>query len=173
MSKLSQTKSTQYIREQLGLSQIALAQYLSISLSQLAMYEIGKRELPTGTMVKLAEILLFLNENQKESKHEQEILKKQEAKAQDLLIQHIKELELVQLKEQRKLESLQKKFKQNLKLKAFATHLENKKSNLTEVLNIQANVGIEKYGLAVQAKQLLKLEGINSQLAYSKRVKEK
>jgi transcriptional regulator with XRE-family HTH domain len=173
MSKLSQNKSTQYIREQLGLSQIALAQYLSISLSQLAMYEIGKRELPAGTNVKLAEILLFLNEDQKETNQENEIIKKQEAKIQDFLKQQVKELEFMKLKEQRKLEVLQKKFKQNIKLKAFATHLENKKSNLAEVVNIQATTGIEKNGLLAQTIQRLKLESINGQLAYYKSVKEK
>ncbi len=172
MSKLSQTKSTHYIREQLGLSQMALAHYLSISLSQLAMYEIGKRELPTGTMAKLAEILLFLNEDHAAAKQENEILKTQEAKAQEVLKKQIKEWELAQLKAQRKLEALQKKFKQNVKLKAFVTHFENKKSSLLEGLHIQAHTGIEKNGLVAQTILLLKLESLKSQLAYYKNVKE-
>ena len=172
MSKLSQTKTTQYIREQLGLSQIALAQYLSMTLSQLAMYETGKRELPSGTSVKLAEILLFLNQKQKVTKQENEMLKKQEAKVQDLLERHSKELELKQLIEQRKLEAIQKKYNQSLKLNAFVAHLESNKSNLVDLIKIQANDGIEKNGLVIQTKQLLKLEGINSQLSYSKSVKK-
>lgn len=172
-SKLSQIKTTHYIREQLGLSQIVLAHYLSITLSQLAMYETGKRELPAGTSVKLAEILLFLNQNQTITIQENEILKKQDAKVQDLLDQQIKELEYKLILEQRKLENIQKKYNQCLKLNAFVAHLETSKSNLVGLIQMQVVSGIEKNGLAVQTKQLLKLESINGQLAYCKGVKEK
>ena len=137
------------------------------------MYETGKRELPSGTSVKLAEILLFLNQKQKVTKQENEMLKKQEAKVQDLLERHSKELELKQLIEQRKLEAIQKKYNQSLKLNAFVAHLESNKSNLVDLIKIQANDGIEKNGLVIQTKQLLKLESINSQLSYSKSVKKK
>jgi transcriptional regulator with XRE-family HTH domain len=83
--KLSQMKTTQFIREQLGLSQEALAMYLSIRLSQLAMYETGKRDLPVGTTEKLADIMLFLNQNQKNFKQENELLNKQQSKVQNLI----------------------------------------------------------------------------------------
>jgi hypothetical protein len=51
--------------------------------------------------------------------------------------------------------------------------LESNNSNLVELIKMQANDGIEKNGLVAQTKQLLKLESINGQLAYSKSVKEK
>ncbi len=92
-------KTTQFIREQLGLSQESLAHYLSISISQLAMYETGKRELPTGTMTKLADIMLFLNQNQKNFKQENELLNKQQSKVQSLIEKQLIELELKQIKE--------------------------------------------------------------------------
>jgi len=173
MSKLSQAKITQYIREQLGLSQSALAQYLSITLSQLAMYETGKRELPLGTSVKLADFLLFLNQEENVFKQEKEILRKQENQVQEFLQQHIKNLEFKQIKEQQKLEAIQKKYYQSVKLKAFGIHLENSKSTLFDLVKILADDGIEKNGLVDQTRQLLKLESINSQLAYCKSVKEK
>lgn len=173
MKKSSQVTTTHYIREQLGLSQNTLAQYLSISVSQLAMQEIGQRELPMGAMAKLAEILLFLHDNQNEATQEPETLKKQQAKVEDALKEIVKDLEYRQIKEKRKLQALQKKFEQSLKLKAFATQLSNEKSNLKEVLNQQANSGIEKYGLVVQTKVLVKLESVTSQLAFTKIVKEK
>ena len=173
ISKLSQMKTTQYIREQLGLSQIALAQYLSITLSQLAMYETGKRELPNGTSVKLAEILLFLEQEQKVTKQENEILNKQEAKVQDLFERQIKNLEYKLIKEQRKLDAIQKKYNQSLKLNSFVAHLQKNESKQATVIKLQAYDGIEKNSLANQTKQLLKIESINSQLAYCKSVKEK
>jgi predicted transcriptional regulator len=62
-----------------------LAQYLSISISQLAMYETGRRELPTGTMIKLADMMLFLNQNQKKDEQEIEPLSDQDTKIQNLI----------------------------------------------------------------------------------------
>ena len=162
-------KTTQFIREQIGLSQEALAHYLSISISQLAMYEIGKRELPTGTMTKLADIMLFLNQNQKNFKQENELLNKQQSKVLNLIEKEIKILELKQIKEQRKLDAIEKKYQQNLKLNIFVAHLELTKSKQKDVIQLQASRGIDKNGLVEQTKQTLKLESINSQLDYLKR----
>jgi len=96
-------KTSQFIREQLGISQQVLAQYLSISINQLAMYETGKRELPTGTMIKLADMMLFLNQNQKKDEQEIEPLSDQDTKIQNLIEKQTIELELKQIREQRKL----------------------------------------------------------------------
>ena len=166
-------KTTQFIREQIGLSQEALAHYLSISISQLAMYETGKRDLPTGTMTKLADIMLFLNQNQKNFKQENELLNKQQSKVQSLIEKQLIELELKQIKEQRKLDAIEKKYQQSLKLNLFVAHLELTKSKQKDVIQLQAFSGIEKNGLVEQTKQTLKLESINSQLAYLKSLKEK
>lgn len=173
MKKLSQMKTTQFISEQLGLSQEALAIYLSIRLSQLAMYETGKRDLPVGTTEKLADIMLFLNQNQKNFKQKNELLNKQQSKVQSLIEKQLIELELKQIKEQRKLDAIQKKYQQNLKLNIFVAHLELTKSKQKDVIQLQASRGIEKNGLVEQTKQTLKLVSINSQLAYLKSLKEK
>lgn len=166
-------KTTQFIREQLGLSQESLAHYLSISISQLAMYETGKRELPTGIMTKLADIMLFLNQNQKNFKQENELLNKQQSKVQSLIEKQLIELELKQIKEQRKLDAIEKKYQQSLKLNLFVAHLELTKSKQKDVIQLQAYRGIEKNGLVEQTKQALKLESINSQIAHLKSLKEK
>ena len=173
IQKLSQMKTTQFIREQLGLSQEALAIYLSIRLSQLAMYETGKRDLPVGTTEKLADILLFLNQNQKKFKQENELLSKQQSKVQSLIEKQLIELELKQIKEQRKLDAIQKKHEQSLKLNLFVAHLQSNKSKSADFIQMQAFSGIEKNSLVEQTKQTLKLESINSQLAYLKTLKEK
>ena len=107
-------KATQQLREQLGLSQQDLAQYLSITVSLLGMYEIGKRDLPTAALVKLAAIELLLNQKefsfdelnfleQNQVLHVKEILKKQEER-----------LRFKQMKAQRTLDEVIKKYNQTL-----------------------------------------------------------
>ena len=166
-------KSSQIIREQLGLSQEIMAYYLGITKSLLAMYERGKREIPTAAMVKLAEMELFLNQKQKITKQESELLNKQEAKVQELIQRHSKELEYKLIKEQRKLDAIQKKYNQSLKLNSFVAHLQKNESKQATLIKLQAYGGIEINGLVVQTNKLLKIESINSQLAYCKSVKEK
>ena len=137
------------------------------------MYETGKRDLPVGTTEKLADILLFLNQNQKKFKQENELLNKQQSKVQSLIEKQLIELELKQIKEQRKLDAIQKKHEQSLKLNSFVAHLQSNKSKLVEFIQMLAFSGMEKNSLVAQTKQNLKLEGINSQLAYLKTLKEK
>lgn len=165
--------TTKFIREQLGLSQEEMAIYLSIRLSQLAMHETGKRDLPTGTMAILADILLFLNQEQKNSKQADKLIKNQKVKVKNLVDKLIIELELKQIREQHKLDAIQKKYEQSLKLNSFVTHLQNNKSKLAEFIQTKAFSGIEKNSLVEQTKQTLKLEGIKSQLACLKSLTEK
>jgi transcriptional regulator with XRE-family HTH domain len=166
-------KASQLIREQLGLSQEIMAYYLGVTKSLLAMYERGKREIPTSAMVKLAEMELFLNQNQNKFKQENELLNKQQSKVKSLIEKQLLELELKQIKEQRKLDAIQKKHEQSLKLNLFVAHLQSNKSKSADFIQMHAFTGIEKNGLVEQTKQTLKLESINSQLAYLKTLKEK
>ena len=166
-------KASQLIREQLGLSQEIMAYYLGITKSLLAMYERGKREIPTSAMVTLAEMELFLNQKQETSKQQNVLLNKQQSKVQSLIEKQLIELELKQIKEQRKLVAIEKKHQQSLKLNLFVANLELTKSKQKDIIQLQAFSGIEKNGLVEQTKQTLKLESINSQLAYLKTLKEK
>lgn len=166
-------KASQALREQLGLSQEIMARYLDLTKSLLAMYEKGKREIPTAAMVQLAEMELFINQKQKTSKQETELVKQQKVKVQELIEKQIKELELKQIRAQRKLDAIQKKHQQSLKLHSFSGHLEKNKSTLKELVLIQALSGIKKNSLATQTQQVMKMEGITSQLNYLKTLKEK
>jgi transcriptional regulator with XRE-family HTH domain len=158
-------KLTQFYRDQLGLSQEFMATYLQITLSQLAMYETGKRDLPSGTVTKLSEISQFLE--QKETTNEGlELLEKQKLEVKTFLEAETKTLEFQQIQAQRQLDNILKKYNQNLKLHAFALSLQKSGSSLGEVLLQQATKGIEKYGLVAQTQCILKLEGINSQMVY-------
>ena len=81
------------IREQLGLTQQDLAMYLLIPLSQLAMYETGKRDLPAATRIKLAELLRLFEQSQKNVKAKNELLKANQLKVNKKLDTQAKDLE--------------------------------------------------------------------------------
>lgn len=165
-------KTTQLLREQLGLSQEMMAQYLQITLSQLGMYETGKRDLPTAALVKIAEIVLFFEQKQKTTKEEKELIKQQQARAQEIIKQQIKEFEYKQIKELRVMVKIQKKYNQSIQLHLLAQHLQKNKTPHTDILLQQAIAGIEKYSLAHQTNQILKLESIKSQLDYINTLKK-
>ncbi|WP_309608250.1 helix-turn-helix transcriptional regulator [Flavobacterium sp.] len=111
---------SQLLRDKLGLSQENLAQYLKIPLSQLAMYETGRRDLSADAHAKLTEMLLFLE--QKNGNAEKEIQNSQELKALDKI--QIKELEFQEINEQQLLDKIQKKYNQNIQLYLLANHLQ-------------------------------------------------
>ncbi len=157
-------KTTQLLRDKLGLTQENMAHYLKITLSQLALYETGRRDLPTVALVKTAEIFLFTS--QKDALIDESLLKQQELKTNEILNLHTKELEYKQMKEQRLLEKIQKKYNQSVELFLLAKHLQtSNKEQSTKFLQL-ASIGIEKYGVAQQTMQIVKLESINSQLRY-------
>ncbi|OUD24370.1 hypothetical protein FPG92_12695 [Flavobacterium psychrophilum] len=143
-----------------------MAQYLEITLSQLAMYETGKRELPTGALIKLSVIVLFFEQKQEVSSTEKELLKQEQVKVQEIINRKAKELEYKQIKAQRALDKIQKKHKQSLQLNLLAQYLQKNKTEKNNVLLQQALIGINKYGLANQTIQILNLESIKSQLNY-------
>jgi len=159
-------KATQQLRDQLGLSQQDLAQYLSITVSLLGMYEIGKRDLPTAALVKLAAIELLLNQKESSSDaldfleqnqvlHVKEILKKQEER-----------LRFKQMKAQRTLDEVIKKYNQSSNL--FRLAKDNTTPHTTQMVALlqQATHGIKDYGIVTQLQLKMRLEGITSQLEY-------
>ena len=77
------------------------------------------------------------------------------------------------LKEERLLDTMQKKHKQNGALYQWAQHLQESNTTLAAVLMQQAIKGMEQNGLLNQTKLELKLEGIKSQLDYIHNLKEK
>ena len=165
-------KTTEVFRNQLGLSQEMMAFHLRVKRSQLSMYELGKRELPTIALVKLAEISVFLNQNKIIDEQGTELQTEQEQQLKKFLELQIRDLEYKKLKEQRLLENIQKKYQQNVTLHAFALHLRKNNLSLAEVLLQQAIKGLKQYGLVSQAKQASILQGINSQIDYIQSLKE-
>ncbi len=157
-------KATQKLREQLGLSQQDLAQYLSITLSVLGMYEIGKRDLPTAAMVKLAAIELLLLQNQDSIEGLDLLLQKQEVNAKAILAKQAQKLMLKQIREQRALDAVIKKYNQSMNLYRFVMYENETKTTQMDALALQAIRGIEDYGLVAQLKRKVKLQGIESEI---------
>jgi transcriptional regulator with XRE-family HTH domain len=159
-------KTSQLLRNELGLSQQALAIYLSIPVSQLAMYETGKRELPAAASIQIAKLFILLNQSKENKKVTHEVKAKQQLEVVELLKTQAKELEYQLLKEQRKLETMQKKFKQHLNLMALTDVLPKSKQQHNELFFMQAHNSLKKNSLVNQTQQLVKIEGINSQLQF-------
>jgi transcriptional regulator with XRE-family HTH domain len=166
-------KPTQFFREQLGLTQEMMALYLAVTKSRLSMHELDKRELPSAAIAKLAEIAVFLDQNKTNESVESEFQIEQELKLKAFLDSQIKELEYKKIKEERLLEVIQKKYKQNIALYAFAQHLQKNKIALAEVLLPQAIKGIAQNGLVNQTMQRAKVEAIVSQLFYLQSLNKK
>lgn len=164
-------KLTSFFRDQLGLSQEMMAIHLAVTKSQLSMYESGKRELPNTALTKLAELAVFFDQNKISEEPESEVQKEQELKLKAFLAIQIKELEYKKLKEQRRLEKIQKKYKQNNMLYKWALHLRENKVTLSEVVLHQATKGMEQNGLVSQMIQKMKLETITTQLDYFQSLK--
>jgi transcriptional regulator with XRE-family HTH domain len=157
-------KTTQILRDQLGLSQEIMAQYLSISQSLLALYEKGRRDLPTDAVVKMAEIFLFTT--QKEAQLDLPFQKQQELKTVEVLHEQTAALEYKEMKAQRTLDKIKKKYDQSLKLHALAQHLQTSNKVQSTLFLQLATIGLEKYGMVAQTKEIIKLEGIKSQLQH-------
>jgi transcriptional regulator with XRE-family HTH domain len=157
-------KITQLLRDKLGLTQENLAQYLQITQSLLALYETGRRDLPSHAHIKISEI--FLLTEQKKVPIDNELILKQESKTNEVLLVLAKELEYKQMKEQRVLEKIKKKYNQCVELYFLAQHLQIYNKEQSEQFLQLAIDGIEKNGLAKQTTQLFKLQSIKSQLQH-------
>jgi transcriptional regulator with XRE-family HTH domain len=163
-------KITQLLREKLGLTQENLAQYLQITQSLLALYETGRRDLPAQVHIKIAEI--FLLTEQKNVPMDSELMLKQESKTNEVLEALAKELEYKQMKEQRVLEKLKKKYDQCVALYFLGQHLQTINKVQSEQFLQLAIDGIEKNGLAHQTTQVFKLQSIKSQLEHINLIKK-
>ena len=158
-------KNSKVIKAKFAMSQIEMAICLQIPRSQLAMYENGKRDLPTHALVKLAEMELFLlNYNPQPNKalpREAEQLQK----AIEIFEKHQKKLEFQRLILQKKLDNLQGNYKLNMLLLEFLAEKEEKnpganplEKSWIEMMKTTALRHIEANGLHHQAKIKLELQ---------------
>ncbi|MCW3090885.1 MAG: family transcriptional regulator [Ferruginibacter sp.] len=153
-------KASKIIREKLGFTQEEMAQYLSITRSLLALYENGRRDLPTAAFVKLAEIESFLTRSPPPKESSRPHIKLQQKKAQKLLDDLAKQKVFKKELLNRKLVATQKVYDQHMLLLNLLDHLKssNKRSATNRIhpawlaiMEAKALEEIEQNGLHVQA----------------------
>lgn len=152
------------ICKELGLKQEELAVLLNISKGQLAMFETGKRELPTSAMLLLAPMLRFVQEESLKS-GSAEVLKFQTAQKKKVLAQLLKENQYKQKLLERKLEIAEHKYQANKTalelmrfLKSEALKQEVPANDFVKIIQIRAKSDLEKNGWEVVVKLQIQKE---------------
>ena len=107
-------KKRENIRDAFGISQEDLAIVLKVSRSQLAMFETGKRQLPSTALLQLAEILRYLQEDASKSADTTSLLKAQAIQKEKALEHLVKENHYKQFALEKKLNVLEKKYNASL-----------------------------------------------------------
>ena len=153
-------------RQALGLTQEETAMVLRISISQLSMFEIGQRDLPVQTMIKLANMYNYV-QNKQQEKFEHPVLKKEEARITTMLEKELYENQYQQLTLERKINVFKSKYQKALSTLQLADYLETQleevdtyEKELAGIIRCKALKGIEKNGLASQIKLNLKLSAL-------------
>ncbi len=129
------------IQDLLGLKQEEMAIILKISRAQWSMYLSGKRNLPVAALVKLAEILNVVN--QQDNLSTVNVNSNLELERKDLFQKQIKNNQFLQIVLERKNKAFQKKFNSANNVIKIVSHLETKTKNsdvtLQSFLNIMKN----------------------------------
>ncbi len=158
-------KATLEIRTYFGLSQELMAQYLGVSLGQLAMCEIGKRELPINALKQLAQMTVFAFKNTP-FELDPNLFEKVEAEAKIILNKKYKKLHFKLVKEQRLLSKLEKKKEQNYNLMAYGLALQSTNSDLAATVVQEAKSRLTIENNVQLHLQKLKVITIESQLEF-------
>lgn len=125
------------IREQLGITQEELALLLKVTRSQLAMYELGKRDLPVAAKKQLSELLLFVMEQSATKKVAKSAMKEETLLKKSIVEELLQTNILQKLKAGRALEQLEKKLKEgqaSLNLISFLEKKTAKKEQQTDLV---------------------------------------
>lgn len=153
------------IRELLGLKQEEMAMILQITRSQWSMFEIGKRDLPHDTSLKLAEMILFISHQDDDSNDNFVDFKVQEAKKAKVF-EGLKLLNKTrQIITVKKIKGIEKKYQSAMLALKLIRFLESNNvllytSNLPlfTFIKLNAENTIQKNGLHLQAKFKFKLK---------------
>ncbi|MCG2611652.1 helix-turn-helix transcriptional regulator [Flavobacterium sp. SM15] len=151
-------------RQTLGITQEEAAILLKTTKSQIAMFELGLRELPTAKMLKLVTLYNHVK-NKQQDKSTVIDLKAETAKSILVVEQELKENELKLLLLNRELESYKAKYQKYSSTLELVAYLENEhpekeqtSPDFTGILRRKAIKGMEKNGLSVQLKCELALK---------------
>jgi transcriptional regulator with XRE-family HTH domain len=152
------------ICKQLGIKQDELAMLLNISKGQLAMFETGKRELPTSAMQQLAPMLKYMHEESLKSSSA-EILKSQEEQQKKVLEHLLKENKYFQTEVSKKLEMAKRKYQANVSAIQLVRFLEKEAPGTALIKRIEARATteLEKNGLGVLTKYKIQKEVLQAE----------
>lgn len=163
-------------RSALGLTQEETAMLLQITQSQLAMFEIGQRDLPPNALLQLVQMYNHVN-NKEQEKWKHPIVLDDNARIREMILQELRDNEHAQLLLQRKIDNLKKKCQKNLSALLLAEYLQSKPqehenidTELAEIIRRKAIEGIEKNGVPAQTKHTLKLTALQH---YQKELQKK
>jgi len=158
------------LRDLLGITQEDLAALLKISRTQLSMYEIGKRELPSTAIIQLADMLRYLQEDASKSADTTSLLKEQAIQKENTLEELKKENQYKQLVLKRKLNALEKKYKANFSAFQLTKYLEKHdtengklESHLLKTIERKALAELNKNGLAMITKYKIEKEVLQAE----------
>lgn len=158
------------IRDLLGITQEDLAALLKISRTQLSMYEIGKRELPSTAIIQLADMLRYLQEDASKSADTTSLLKEQAIQKEKAFEEMRKENHFKQLVVEKKLNVLEKKYKANLSAFQLMKYLEKQdtengklESHLLKTIERKALAELNKNGLAMITKYKIEKEVLQAE----------
>jgi hypothetical protein len=163
-----------HLREALGLTQEETAMILKIPVSQLAMFEVGQRDLPTGAKLKLATMYHYVQEKQQE-KSGHPVLIAEEAEMEKLLKEELIAIQHEQSVIERKIIAMKSRYQKSVSILQLVEYLEKLpkeekyEKEFSEILRRKALKGIEKCGPAMQIKWSLKLSTLQ---IYQKELKE-
>ena len=158
------------IRDAFGISQEELAIVLKITRSQLAMFETGKRELPSTAIIQLADMLRYLQEDASKSADTTSLLKAQEIQKGKALEEMRKENHFKQLVLEKKLNALEKKYKANLAAFQLMKYMKKQdtkngklESHLLKTIERKALAELNKNGLAIITKYKIEKEVLEAE----------
>ncbi|ESU18905.1 hypothetical protein FCR2A7T_23110 [Flavobacterium cauense R2A-7] len=162
-------------RQTLGITQEEAAFLLKTTKSQIAMFELGLRELPVAKMHKLVTFYNHIQSKQQEKTGSIDD-KKENAKCLAVLEQELKNSEIEVVLLNRELEQLKAKYQKSVSVMELVTYLETElpekekpSQDFIKVLRNKATRGIEKNGSAVQLKCEL---AIKTAQHYQKEIKK-
>lgn len=120
------------IRKQLNLSQIDLAIILQTTRTQLSMFELGLRDIPTKSKILLAEIVQFIQEEKESSKQIEAIQKEETIQTKKALEAMLQNNTFQQLLLEKKNKVAEKKYRNAITSLHLADFLEKNNDKLNK-----------------------------------------
>lgn len=158
------------IRKQLNLSQIDLAIILQTTRTQLSMFELGQRDLPTKSKLLLAEIVQFIQEEEEEkedSKQIEAIRKEETAQTKKALEAMLQNNTFQQLLLEKKIKAAEKKYRNAITSLHLSEYLEKNNDklnkNMAQVIRNGAVSNLKTINQALLTQYQIKMEVLKAE----------